>query len=299
MKCEKPFIGVGRVAWPCGQCRSCRTNRRRIWTHRIMLEAMQHEGNCFVTLTYGVDPGSLSPADLQGWLKRLRARVEPRRIRYFCVGEYGDHSGRPHYHAAVFGLFCELGPVVVGPKGERSCRCRTCSAVRDSWGFGHTLVGDLNEKSAAYIAGYVLKKMKGTPASTCAGRIPEFARMSLKPGIGAGAVPDVASVVMQWKLEEKEGDVPSGLRHGKSVMPLGRYLRNRLRLQCGLPEGAPEHVIEALRQGLLPVFDYADAACSAPGMARFKRFYAQKALEEINEQVGANLQARAARRGSL
>lgn len=170
--------------------------------------------------------------------------------------------------------------------------------MRDSWGCGHTMVAELNERTAAYIAGYVLKKIVATSVTT-SNRVPEFARMSLKPGIGAGAVPDVASVVMQYKLEEKEGDVPSGLRHGRGVMPLGRYLRNKLRLQCGLPEGAPDHVIEALRQGLLPVFDYADAACSAPGMARFKRYVAAQALEEVNDQVARNLVARSQRRTSI
>lgn len=152
------------------------------------------------------------------------------------------------------------------------------------------MVGRLEERSAAYIAGYVLKKLK--TSSSISGRHPEFARMSLKPGIGAGAVPDVASAVMQWKLEERNGDVPVGLRHGSAVLPLGRYLRRKLRLQCGLPEDCPEHVIEALRTGLLPVFDYADAVCSHPTMARFKKEVVKNAIHEVNMQLGNNLMAK-------
>lgn len=149
------------------------------------------------------------------------------------------------------------------------------------------MVGTLEERSAAYIAGYVLKKMNITSVDTC--RVAPFARMSLRPGIGAGAVPDVASAVMQWKLEEK-GDVPIGLRHGSRVLPLGRYLRRHLRLQCGLDEDCPEEVIEALRTGLLPVFDYASSVSS--GSPYLFKAACQFAFEEVNGQVNRNMAAR-------
>jgi hypothetical protein len=156
------------------------------------------------------------------------------------------------------------------------------------------MVGTLEEKSAAYIAGYVLKKMNTTSVDTS--RVAPFARMSLRPGIGADAVPDVASAVMQWKLEERE-DVPIGLRHGASVMPLGRYLRRTLRLQCGLDENCPEEVIEALRTGLLPVFDYASATSS--GSPHLFKAACQYAFEEINGQVNRNMSARNMRKATV
>lgn len=42
------------------------------------------------------------------FFKQLRKRLEPKTIKYYCVGEYGDHwrpispKGRPHYHALIF-----------------------------------------------------------------------------------------------------------------------------------------------------------------------------------------------------
>lgn len=48
--------------------------------------------------------------------------------------------------------------------------------------------------------------------------------MSLRPGIGADAMWDVASVMMQYR----QSQVPMSLRHGTRVLPLGRYLRSKL-----------------------------------------------------------------------
>lgn len=298
VRCVKPYIAAGKLAFPCGDCPACRANRRRIWTHRMMLEAFQHERSSFVTLTYSPEyvpsDGSLQPKDLQRWLKRLRKRCSPRLIRFFAVGEYGDRSNRPHYHAAVFGLGgCEGGRRVGG-----LCQCVNCSVVRETWPFGHVLVGELTIKSAQYITGYVAKKMTRPDDVRLDGRCPEFARMSLRPGIGAGVIPDVASVMMQWKLEEKCCDVPVAMRHGSSELPLGKYLRRLLRKQCGLDENAPPEVIEALRSGLLPVYQTVEIAFPwAKG--EYKRLLVAEEMRHLNEQYGRNVAARQKKRGSL
>lgn len=259
----------------------------------MMLEAMQHEASSFVTLTYRdadlPSDYSLQPGDLQGWLKRLRQRVaarEGRQIRFFAVGEYGDRTLRPHYHAALFGYAgCQLSSMT---KGE--CTCRQCSVVRETWGRGHTMVGYLTVKSAQYITGYVAKKMTRPDNPALQGRHPEFARMSLRPGIGAGAVPDVASAIMRWKLEHR-GDVPVSLRHGSNEMPLGKYLRRMLRKHVGLDENAPPEVIEALRAGLLPV--QAAVELEAPhAKGEYKTVLMRNKLWDMNEQYGHNVVAR-------
>lgn len=295
MRCFKPYIGAGRLAFPCGRCLACRINRRRIWAHRIVLESMQHDRNAFVTLTYAEPPegGSLEPKVLSDWIKRLRWHLEPRRIRHFSVGEYGDNTARAHYHSAIFGDGCTLGPTRLVAGGRFECQCPFCLAVRQTWSIGISTVGQLTDQRAAYIAGYVTKKMGSSKSvEVLPAKYPPFARMSLKPGIGAGAVPDIASVLLQYGLELKQQDVPVGLRHGRSVRPLGRYLRRELRRQCGLDEKCPEEVIEALRQGLLPVWEYADSLCSAPGMARFKRQVVGDTLEKIFEQEARNAAAK-------
>lgn len=258
-----------------------------------MLEAMQHEQNSFVTLTYAPEnePWELKPDDLRLFLYRLRKALRPGRIRYYAVGEYGDKSFRPHFHMALFGAGCE-------PDGRRTCQCLVCSAVRETWGVGHTFCATLEERSAQYICGYVVKKMTSLKDSRLAGRHPEFARMSLRPGIGAGAIPDVASVVMQYRSDAQllASDVPATLTHGGKEKPLGRYLRKMLRRHCGIPENAPAQVVEALRQGLLPVFDYARAHTprGAPGLYRE---VVKQTFEQLNEQAARNLSARDIRKG--
>lgn len=218
MRCDKPFYKRG-AQFGCGQCLPCRINRRRLWAHRILLEALVSSSASFVTLTYKDTPdgGSLVPRDLQLWFKRLRKEAV---FRYFAVGEYGDFSERPHYHAAMFGI---------GP-GD-------ADLVRRTWGLGHIMVGDLTYQSASYVAGYVTKKMTAVDDVRLNGRHPEFARMSLRPGIGAGAMSQIA-VALQSEHGRSEiartGDVPLVLRHGGKMHPLGRYLRSILRQQLSV-----------------------------------------------------------------
>lgn len=64
------------------------------------------------------------------------------------------------------------------------------------------------------------------------GRTPEFAIMSNRPGIGAGAIrtiaDDLLSVAGRRYLDQAQ-DVPSALRTGGKLLPLGRYLKEQLR----------------------------------------------------------------------
>lgn len=234
MLCKSPFVPAVGPAFGCGQCMPCRYNRRRVWMHRILLEAKCHEASAFVTLTYRPElvpaDGSLCPSDLTKWLKRLRKAVEPSRIRYFAVGEYGDETERPHYHAGIFGLrSCAYG------QSRYSARtidcCYWCDLVRDTWGKGHVYLGALEPHSAGYLAHYVTKKMTFKDDERLNGRHPEFARMSRRPGIGGSAMFDVADVLMSHGYEM--ADVPQSLQHGLSKLPLGRYLRMKLREYIG------------------------------------------------------------------
>lgn len=223
MLCKKPFV-KGITPFPCGQCMPCRLNRRRLITHRLLLEQRCHEFSSFATLTYADEhlplDGSLQPTHTQTWLKRLRKAVGPTRpLRYYLIGEYGDESQRAHYHVALFGV-SELEN----------------DLVAHTWGQGHTLLGTLTKESAQYIAGYVTKKMTQHDDPRLLGRFPEFARMSLRPGIGALAVPVIAETLNDKHgaaLIAATGDVPQSLSHGRSSLPLGRYLRRKLREEMG------------------------------------------------------------------
>lgn len=240
MRCPTPYI-TRAGAFGCGRCLPCRVSKRREWAHRLELEALCHAESCFATLTYSGEITSLEPQHGQLWLKRLRKAFHPRKLRYFLVGEYGDESGRPHFHAAIFGIACSGKSV---PRNG-GCECPVCSGVRSTWGYGHVMVGRLETKSSNYIAGYVTKKMTSRSDPRLGGRHPEFSRMSLKPGIGADALHDVASAILQYRSGDK--DVPLGLQWSKTqVKPLGKYLRRELRKMVGLDEKAPPETVQEL-----------------------------------------------------
>lgn len=246
-----------------------------------MLEAMCHEEKCFVTLTYsdGNNSGSLHPEHLRDWLKRLRRGVEPRRIRFFAVGEYGDSTGRPHYHAAVFGLgSCVGGPVIGG-----ECKCSSCSVVRKTWGFGHVLVGTLEEASAQYLCGYVVKKMTRSDDVRLKGRQAEFARMSLRPGIGALAMSSVVAALRKYQSEESS---VSQLRQGRKLMPLGRYLRAQIMKDLGLSEAQRERMTdEALSQAY-------EELQLVRGVAFATERSVREVFREVNEPYSRQLEGR-------
>lgn len=236
--CEKPYT-KGVAAYPCGRCDPCTAKRRELWTHRVMLEAAQHSDNCFLTLTYADaklpltanGKMTLEPSDLRNFWKRLRLAIYPLRIRYYAVGEYGDRTERPHYHAAVFGLpTCVHGMSRFRKFADGSIRCcARCTQLQAIWEHGTIYAGSLEQSSAHYIAGYVTKKMTRTDDPRLDGRWPEFSRQSLKPGIGFSAMHEVADAILRYDL-----DIPTALQHGRLKRPLGRYLRAQLSKMTGV-----------------------------------------------------------------
>lgn len=241
MRCISPYVSGGH-AFGCGQCMPCRFNQRRTWMHRILLETLCHDKSSFVTLTYNEESlpadGSLRPRDLTLFLKKFRRRFDTQKFRYFAVGEYGDLRGRPHFHLALFNFGpCENGSYLWSAADERArgeCQCQNCLGVRSTWGFGRVQVGMLDITSSRYLCGYTTKKMVSKDDPRLAGRQPEFARMSTHPGLGAGALSVLVDRVNSWNLSSRE--TPSALRHGQKMLPLGSYLKNRLKAELGHEE---------------------------------------------------------------
>lgn len=241
------------MAFPCGGCLPCRHSRARVWSHRLMLEATQHEENCFVTLTYTdthvIQSPHVNPRHIQLFIKRLRKRGQ--KFRYYAVGEYGPSTWRPHYHLAAFGLpGCERGQTDLR---KENC-CPQCTLLRDTWGMGAVQLARLEPASAAYIAGYVTQKLTAPKLPT--NLHPQFQRMSLRPGIGYACMHDVANVLLTHypNLE----DVPIALSHGKSKLPLGKYLRRSLRKMMGSPDGkAPQATLKKMAQEMQPLREIA------------------------------------------
>lgn len=150
----------------CGQCVECRLAYSREWAIRITHEQMMHRRSCMVTLTYDDAHlpfyGQLVKSDLQKFFKRLRR--DGARFKYVACGEYGDVSRRPHFHVAFFGVDFDDDRVRIGSSANGDPRY-TSKRLRSIWGMGADDIGSLNFESAAYIARYVMKKIKGPGAS--------------------------------------------------------------------------------------------------------------------------------------
>lgn len=217
----------------------------------MMLEAALYSDNCFATLTYREealpDDLSVSPKTTSDFIKRLRKRGY--KFRYFACGEYGEDTQRPHYHLALFGF----PTCAYGITRKREYCCAHCRAVEEAWGKGQIMLGTLEPKSMAYVAGYITKKMTRLNDPRLKGRKPEFARMSLRPGIGLGMMHEVASTLMDHGLDETLDDVPSVLQHGKLRYPLGRYLRRNLRTMIGRAPNAPPETLKKARDEMQPL----------------------------------------------
>lgn len=224
----------------------------------MILETLKHDGSCFVTLTYNDESlpvgGTLVPKDAQDFLKRLRKACAPIKVRFYLVGEYGDKTFRPHYHLALFGLPMSAAQMIAD------------AWSRDGKPLGHVVVGSLTFESAGYVAGYVTKKMTKEDDPRLEGRYPEFARMSLRPGIGAHAMDDVSRILYTkhgCRELAETGDVPATLMHGGKSFPLGRYLRRKLREKMDIPElGSATPFLQEQKEELSALF--ADKKATTP-----------------------------------
>lgn len=127
-----------QIPVPCGKCLICLEKRRLQWTIRLKEELRASGSASFITLTYADEYlpkyypddsdnwiASLSKRDIQLFLKQIRnyhtrvvvpvhsvlkvsllsekgPNLASSTIRYFCAGEYGSQTFRPHYHILLF-----------------------------------------------------------------------------------------------------------------------------------------------------------------------------------------------------
>ena len=269
------------IELPCGKCAACLCNKREDWSTRLCHEASVYgEDVCFVTLTYNdqhlphtddqpylVDgvknprkcfdwstgTPTLCLRDVQLFLKRLRKALEPRKIRYYLVGEYGSKFSRPHYHLMIFGYKptdLVLWKRINGHLVYRSSFLEsfwTRASYKESLGF--STVTDVTPGVARYCAQYVTKKMivKSTPPNV----MPEFYRQSVRDG-GIGS-----SWLRRW-YRSVVGMTYVTYRNGRNILkaPIPRYyvrwLRNnhpdqylirRDKVQAYLSENVPRRTI--------------------------------------------------------
>jgi len=174
-----------------------------------------HEQSWFVTLTYDDDhlppTGSLEPPHLRDFWKRLRERLfrefwdqrpwlnwrEARRdwpgISYYACGEYGPQTDRPHYHAILFG--CDFPDRVQHRYDDAGRPVFLSEFLTDTWQNGNVEFTGFSAATAAYVSGYVQKKVESQNDPDYYLRydpetgelhqlVPEFSRMSRRPAVG-------------------------------------------------------------------------------------------------------------------
>lgn len=162
------------VDLPCGRCIGCKRDKANAWGLRCYHESTRWERNCFATLTYADPaPEKLDKMDCQRFFKRLRKHGFS--FRYFCAGEYGPTTGRPHYHCLFFGEDFREGSDVVGYDPESKYYYN--SQIQSIWSHGNVTLAPLVPASAFYTTGYTLKNAED---SDC------FHIASKRPYIGHG-----------------------------------------------------------------------------------------------------------------
>lgn len=308
MLCKNPFMD-GSVPYGCGQCNPCRINTRRKKKNRLIFEEKSHSNAAFITLTYDdkhlPTNGSLNIRDYQLFLKRIRKHYAKFNIhlRFLVVGEYGEETFRPHYHFALFGAFPCIN-LHYDAFQRKKCTCEACSIVKKCWTLGDSDNAYLTPHSAEYIAGYVTKKLTKKEDDRLL-RLdlqtlepyylhPEFARSSLRPGLGALAMDEIADSLMTdhgCDLMLQIGDVPHMLKHGSKNLPLDRYLKSKLRERLGHDKKTPDEVLQKRKTEMHELFKNAlgdQASKNSTTLAIQKK----NLLIDINKQNVLNLETK-------
>lgn len=232
------------ISVPCRRCVGCRLRYSSDLATRALHESKMHERSMFLTLTYDdehlPDDYSVSVREWQLFNKKIRKHYGSG-LRFLAVGEYGEQTLRPHYHALMFGLWPFDAKYFTT---RRDSRVYTSAKLTEIWGKGLCEFGDVTYASAAYCARYVMKKItpdserglahywRQHPLTQQMVQVqPEFHLSSKRPALGrtwfdkykADAFPSdfiiidgkkkaVPSLYLQWLSEEEKTRVS---RHRK------------------------------------------------------------------------------------
>lgn len=186
-----------------------------------------HENSMFLTLTY-IDETlphcvegyeTLLKSDLQDFWRKLRKNLKIK-IRYYACGEYGDLSGRPHYHAIVFGWWPDDAQYYKESKGVSGNKLFISKTIDDLWSKGICAFSQVTKDTIAYCSKYITQKVTGVDADMhYIGREPEFSVMSRRPGIAS-----------EWFDKYKDQLMSQGnVTLGENIMSMPRYYKQKLK----------------------------------------------------------------------
>lgn len=189
----RPADGKGYMQQvKCGKCLECVKLYSIEWSFRIMDECSLYKENCFLTLTYNDEHlpvgGSVSRREVQLFVKLLRKRLSPLKVRFFACGEYGKKLGRPHYHFIIFGWYPEDAYFFMYDGETELFRSPLLEEV---WKKGFSSVCKVTPRTALYVAKYMNKYAYDHFGGKETGKAPPFVQMSNRPGIGYDCVYNV------------------------------------------------------------------------------------------------------------
>lgn len=160
----------------CGACPECMQKKSRVWALRCAMQSLVSVG-FMCTLTYddferdenGRIIGEkkkdysnmcVSKRDCQLFIKRFRkhfAGSKKSNIKYLLTAEYGDRTGRPHYHALFFGVM--LSDLIPYKKSKRGNQIYMSNTLTKIWNNGICTVDciNLNTAVASYCTKYCSK----------------------------------------------------------------------------------------------------------------------------------------------
>lgn len=196
------------------------------------MEATTHGGGAFCTLTYNddnipirysIDGAAVPSLDKKGTLKFFNnAQSVFGAFRYYLVGEYGDTSRRPHYHAAIF----------------PASTAQLCQVLERWKNRGFYSYSEITPQRARYLARYTAKKLTCPKDYRLDGREPEFRTSSRRPPLGSEFCDRIIEHYQTRKGAQfiaERGDVARTFRFDGSIYPIGDWALKKIRTELLIP----------------------------------------------------------------
>lgn len=162
--------------------------------------------------------------DVKSFLKRLRSKLSYLnygKFRFFCCGEYGETTLRPHYHLVIFtnsrDFYSNCERLFI------DCwTCRDFSGNKVS--LGRIDCSLVQQSVASYCAGYV-NGFSHLPEVLTLPKIRPFSQSSRRPPLGSLLQ---SSEQIQQIFNKGLATMSQWTKKGLVITPLERYIRDRL-----------------------------------------------------------------------
>lgn len=194
---------------PCGQCINCLKQRGNSWSLRLQLEykylsAEEKKNSYFLTMTLSDDFINEDKSLLiRRFLERIRKSVG-RSVRHWIINEFGETTGRYHFHGIFFNL-----PF---PRYQ----------FLSFWKYGHVVIKPLTPRRVGYVTTYINKNLKGSPFKVQA---PERKQtIWCSPGLGKAVIDD-KRVTSHVRVNNRP--TPFMYNSSNRIQAIPRYLRQK------------------------------------------------------------------------